>query len=185
MVWKGFDYKMGHFNLLPLLLSPSLRWNVTFFTRIERGAGAGETLHLWELHFTRWVLAVDWSSGVTHWVVEEYLQGNVLYFTPLARVALKGGNPSKLTFTSRWKRGKFLRMIRTKGKVPGWAGPGCKPLPLSSLLSGTASEKLQVMQFKCWRTWVSGSMCLSKDWLKPTWVRRPRSFKYWTTAIWG
>ena len=38
---KGFKYET---NLLPLLLSPSLRWNVTFFTRIERGAGAGETL---------------------------------------------------------------------------------------------------------------------------------------------
>ena len=35
------------------------------------------------------------------------------------------------------------------------------------------------------RTWDSGSMCLSTDWLNPTWVRRPRSFKYWTTTVWG
>ena len=35
------------------------------------------------------------------------------------------------------------------------------------------------------RTWASGSMCRSTDWLKPTCVRRPRSFKYWTTRQYG
>ena len=74
-------------NLLPLLLSPSLRWNVTFFTRIDRGAGAGETLRRVIVRLER----KSWWSSI------EDLQGKVLYFTPLARVALRGGNPSKLT----------------------------------------------------------------------------------------
>ena len=81
-------------NLLPLLLSPSLRWNVTFFTRIDRGAGAGETLR-------RVIVRSEMKSW---WSSIEDLQGKVLYFTPLARVALRGGNPSKLTLRRETER---------------------------------------------------------------------------------